>query len=179
MKVNYDPGLHPDDYHRVDKLRLPEEWDRQPQLYRFHADLQTEAEYEHDKAKTHLELTEAEVELEVRGDPASFGLDKATEGSIKAAVIVDKRVIEAKRRLNEAKHTLAVHKAACRTIEQRKAALEHQTTLTLNEFYAHPRVKGEDLRAVNNAKADRAFGAGKRRRAHLSPAANEDDEAGG
>lgn len=164
MKVRYDDDLHPDDYHRIDKHRLPEEWDRQPQLYRFHADLLVEAEYEHDKAKTHLELTEAEVQLEVRGDPPSFGLDKATDKSIEAAVTADKRVIEAKRRLNEAKHAVGVHKAACRTVEQRKASLENQTTLALNDFYAQPRVKGEDLRDVQRAKADRAFGGKNRRR---------------
>ena len=163
-KTRYDDDLHPDDYHRIDKHRLPEEWDRQPQLYRYHADLLVEAEYEHDKAKTNLELIEAEVQLEVRRDPASFGLEKTTEGSIAAAVTVNVHVLEAKRRLNEAKHSVGVHKAACRTVEQRKSSLENQTTLALNDFYAQPRVKGEDLRDVQKAKADRAFGGRAKRR---------------
>ena len=151
------------DYHLIDKYKLDEEWENHPKNYRFCAERVAEAEYRQAFLKTQLELAEAEVELAVRKDPTSYGIEKVTEAVVKALVITDPKVRQAKQKFIQAEHDTDVAKVAVRTLDHKKASLEGDTQLFLAGYFARPHVKGGQAdRAMNDAAAGRAFGKGRK-----------------
>lgn len=144
------------DFHRINKFALDDEWELQPKLYRHYAEQVADAERDHRLTETALELVEAEVELAIRKDTVSAGLEKGTEGEIKKAVIVSEKVRQAKRVEINARHKVDVLKAAVRTLEHRKAALEETCRLFLAEYFSRPRA-GDVGREMEQRKIDQAF----------------------
>lgn len=153
------------DFFNLDPHRLDEEWVEQPRHYHRHAEQLAQAEKDFEYDKTQLKLTEAEVELAVRKQPEKYGLEKSTEAVIKAAVVIHKRVRLAHQAVLESGHRVDLHKAAVRTLEHRKAALENLVQLHLAGYYAQPRARGEAGDKLKERQADRAFGVKKKRRA--------------
>ncbi len=149
------------DFHVINKHKLDEEWEHQPRLFRHYSEKLAVAERDHRLAETALELVEAEVELAIRKDTVSAGLEKGTEGEIKKAVIVNKEVRKAKYNEIDARYKIDVLKAAVRTLEHRKAAIEGECQLFLANYFSKPRA-GEVGKQMEERKSDRAFGNKKR-----------------
>lgn len=163
--ANNGPNAAPD-FFNLDPHRLDEEWVEQPRHYHRHAEQLAQAEKDFEYDKTQLKLTEAEVELAVRKRPEKYGLaEKTTEAVIKAAVATHSRVRLAHQAVLESGHRVDLLKAAVRTLEHRKAALENLVQLHLAGYYSAPRAKGPAGDQMKERQADRAFGSKKKRRA--------------
>src|ERR1700724_3301894 len=83
----------------IDKHRLDEELNKQPQLFREHADILATAKREAAEAKADLKLRTAEakaryeeqsarINLAVRDDPQKYGIEKVREDAIKEAILL-------------------------------------------------------------------------------------------
>lgn len=152
------------DFHDIDKNRLDEEWVAQPRLYRQHAEMAAEAARDLAFAKTQLSLAEAEARQVIKQAPEEYGLEgKTTVDDLKAAVATHKRVRRAQQDVIDKEYRADVVKAALRTIEHRKSALQDLVQLRLADYYAEPRLRGEPGKVMTEGKADRAFGHKKRR----------------
>ncbi len=150
------------DFHVIDKYKLDEEWEQQPRLFRHYSEKLANAERNHRLAETSLELVEAEVELVIRKDTVSAGLEKGTEGEIKKAVIVNKEVRKAKRDEIDAHHKVDILKAAVRTLEHRKAGIQDLVQLWMGDYFSKPRIKGDAGSMMRDRKIDHAFNRGKK-----------------
>lgn len=158
--MNHD--IEPD-FHELDKNRLDEEWVNQPRLYREYADKLAEAERDLSRAEAALKVTRADAELAIRENPAKFGLEKVVEAAVKARVETHKAVVKAHDEVIRVQYRVSLLKAACRTLEHRKAALQELVTLWQNDYFATPRVKGEAGRAMTEQAKRAARRAGQRR----------------
>ena len=119
----------------IDKTSLDQEWVEQPALYFKWAKAAADANSDLDRAKSRLELVEAELASSIRGNPSDYGMDKATDKSVDAAVPLQPEYQSAVRKVNEAKHSLAVANAAVNALEHRKRALSLLVELWIREYY--------------------------------------------
>lgn len=124
----------------VDLDRLEEEWEKQPLLcFEFMTEL-VEAREEMDRRKADLELTDAELDHEVRSRPEEFGLDKVTEPAIKATILCHDRHRAAHHDWLAAKSLVGYLQAAVECVtDQRKKALENEVDLLLGGYWSKPR----------------------------------------
>jgi len=127
-----------------DKHALDVEWHRQPKLYYKYATMAADTRKEWEEAKNNLKVVEAEVSLDVRKNPSVYGLEKITEGTISATVVIDDRVKEAQAAVIEARHEMDIVDAAVAAMDSRKKALEKEVDLWLANYFSEPKVKSED-----------------------------------
>lgn len=129
-----------DDFLRVDKYHLDEEWERQPRLYFQWARKAADARAAVAEAKAALEVAEAEVYRAVRAAPVHYGIDgRVTEDQIKAAVVLQPKYQRALKALNDAKHAVDILDAAVSALDHKKRSLEGEVQLFLASYYAAPR----------------------------------------
>ncbi len=124
----------------IDLDRLEEEWEKQPLLcFEFMSDL-VEAREEMDRRKADLELTDAELDHEVRSHPERFDLEKVTEPAVEAAILRHAKHKGAHERWLAAKSTVGILQAAVECVtDQRKKALENEVDLLLGGYWSKPR----------------------------------------
>ena len=137
---------------QIDEDFLDVEWLEQPRLFLQYSRRASEARDEMERAKQLMDLTKAEVDLDVRKNPGNHKLEKVTEGAISAAILMDSRFQEA---LNEARHNYNVLMGAVSAFEQRKTALENLVKLHGQNYFAGPKVP-HDLGQVREMKKQRA-----------------------
>jgi hypothetical protein len=159
----------------IDKFRLDEEVAKQPQLFREHADILARCEREAAEAKANLELVKAEakarfegeeakINLDIRADPQSYGLDKGREKEIEAAIITQdgyrkaharmlNTIREAQQKCIETDEKESVAKGVVESYRQRKSMIEKAVELLLSDYWAAPK----QPREYKDAKADKAF----------------------
>lgn len=128
----------------IDLNRLEWEWARQPGLYHDAAMKAADKRRDQSRAEAELELTEAEVDREVRQNPAVFGLEKLTEPAIKLAIVASKRYKRAQQDAIEAKHDLDVAEVAVKTLDHKKYALQDEVRLRLSNYFSEPMVKSDE-----------------------------------
>ena len=120
----------------VDRHDLPSEWEKQPQLYMYWAEEYAWAVMDRDKAKEQLELKAADLDSAIRTDPAAYELVKVTEASVAGAVKVQPEYQQAQEKLHQANLVVNRMAAARSAMDHKRKALEHLTTLAINEFYS-------------------------------------------
>jgi GTP1/Obg family GTP-binding protein len=130
--------------YEINKHKLDREWERQPRMYHEVADKLAEAESEVDYLKAKLELVQARISLLIRKEPSAYGLKKLTESLIEKAVITDDEYQAALGDLNEAKNVARHLQADARYLEHRKSAIEHLSKLRIIDYWADPRIGGEE-----------------------------------
>jgi hypothetical protein len=124
----------------IDEDRLDQEWKRQPRLALWAGDKQADAQYAVDNAKNQLELIEAQLTMAVRQTPSEYSLDKITEASIKATVILQPQYQAAAQAINDAQNVLGHLKAMCNGVEHKKRALEKLVDLKLMAWRSEPKL---------------------------------------
>lgn len=132
MDYNQDVEINPD--------ALDVEWARQAQTFLKYSVEQAAARDKADRLKEKLEVYDAGLGLKIRSNPASFGLDKVTEGSVQAAILLDKDHQAASAQLAQARYELEVIGAAVRAMDQKKSALENLVRLQGQNYFAGPSV---------------------------------------
>jgi len=125
----------------VDIHALETEWVNQPKFFMRYALMAAEARRDHEEAKNRVKILEAELSLDVRRDPAKYGLSKTTEDSIKATVITDPTMVLAQKEIIASRHDMDVADAAVTAMEHRKKALEKEVDLYIAGYFSHPKVK--------------------------------------
>jgi hypothetical protein len=151
------------DSYEIDKHRLHAEWERQPKMYHEAADRLAEADGEVDRLKGIMELMAAEVEMEVRENPQGFGMKKATEASVEKAVIMDQRFQRAQSAFLGAKAKARHLRAEVMYLDQRKTALEYLSKLRLADYFADPRISGDEREEGEEQLRKRALSATRNR----------------
>lgn len=136
--------------------RLDQEWLKQSSLYHRFAVKLADAREVWERAKAHRDVTEAEVELEVRRNPLKFDLEKVTEGAVRMTVMADKRYQAAVAGVIKAKHDVDVLEAAVAALDHRKKALENLVQLRLRDYYSDPKAP-PDAELLTNARSFKSF----------------------
>lgn len=123
----------------IDPLRLEDEWVRHPQMVlnvglRI-ADLQHEA----DEAKYQLDAVTADLDKEIRDEPASYGISKLTETIVYNTIVAQPEYKAAVKKKLDAEHDLQKEKAISNALEHKKRALSMLVELWLREYYSDPK----------------------------------------
>lgn len=124
----------------IDPGRLDVECVKQADLFFKWAQAAVDASFDVDRAKLHLDVVKAKLDLECRKDPASFGLAKSTESAVDAAVKTHDDYKEAYEEFIEARKNSKLLDAAVTTMEQKKRMLEVLITLHGQQYFAGPSV---------------------------------------
>ena len=125
----------------IDKFSLPEEWERQPQLYMQWAEAHALAMDEVSRAKEQLDLVKAELDEQIRVDPERFGFDKKpTEAAISACIVKQTIYNDAYKHYLEKNKSSNILAGAKEAMNHKKKALEGLTQLLLGGFYAIPKI---------------------------------------
>ena len=146
LDINTDKIIEPDE--------LDIQWVEQPSLFYKYSDALDAANTEKnnlklevEKQEKHLEKVKAEVELEIRNDPKAFDLEKATDASVKAAVIIDPRTQKSqdklfalKKELNTAQDKVNKGFTWVNTISEKKISLSNLGGLLNQQYFSSPSI---------------------------------------
>jgi len=145
------------DFLKIDELRLDKEWIEQAEIYYRHATGAAKAQHARDEAKSNLDVVRAELSSEIRANPAQYGLEKVTEGTVEAAVLTSPKYAEAVKRVNESNYRLNIRQAAVSALEHRKRALTMLVELHNSNYFADPKVQaGRGVREKMSEAEQRA-----------------------
>ena len=122
----------------VDPLRLDGALLDQPdQRYYWGVQL-ADAQFLADGARGHRDVIAAEADKAIRDDPEAYGLVKATETTVPAAVKATDGYIEADAAYAAARHRVLVLQAAVDGLEHRKRTLTLLVELHTTNYYSEP-----------------------------------------
>ena len=121
---------------KINKLALDEEWLRQPSLYHEWSENHSQALLERDKAKQQLDLMKSELDLEIRKNPAAFGIDKPTENAISNVIIVSDRYQKDLEAVQKSQYDVNVIAGAVEALSHKKSALDNLTRLFLSGYWS-------------------------------------------
>lgn len=126
---------------RIDPEALDVEWLRQPQLMLRYASELAEARTQADFAKDALDVAEAEIDADIRANPAMYIGDdkKLTEATVSGLVTRDQKVRSRAEQLNRARESVGLLQAAVNAIETKKTALENLVRLLGQQYFAGPK----------------------------------------
>jgi len=125
---------------RIDEDALDVEWLDQPSLMQKYIRVTAEADKVLDEAKEALEYCEAELEMGIRADPESYGVEKVTDKSVKSAILIQEEHQELSKAVIQAKFEAKIASGAVKSTEQRKTALENLVKLHGQGYFAGPSV---------------------------------------
>lgn len=141
----------------IDEGSLDEEWIDQPKRYLEYATQLADAKDALERAKASLDVTEAEVEFEIREHPVKHGLKQPIrEGAIKLAVLLHARTKDGLKKVNRCKHRVNVLDAIVTALEHRKRALEKLVDLHGQGYFSKPRTKSKEYEDTVKAKKRKA-----------------------
>lgn len=124
----------------INKYRLDEELVEQPQKFYEWAKAEVMAGEKVATLKDDLEVIKSEVEIRIRKNPTLYDLpDNPKESLIKAAVLVQRKVKKASKRLIKAQRTHGLLKKAEKSFEHRKKSLEGLVSVNMQLHFATPK----------------------------------------
>jgi hypothetical protein len=137
---------------KIDDQLLDVEWCEQPEKMVKYCSIMAEAEKTMDLAKEKLEAVKAEIDKDVRSNPAKYGLDKITDKVAENTVVLQDQYKEASTAYINAKYEFKMAQGAVKAFEQRKDALENLVKLHGQSYFAGPRVP-HDLAQLRGKKS--------------------------
>lgn len=160
----------------IDPLRLDREWQMHPQEYYNWAKAAADAAAAYEQAKSALEVVRAEVDSDVRQDPAAYGLVKTTEDAIKAAIASHGAYTAARQKMLKALHEKDLAEAVVDALDHRRRALDALTQLYIRDYYSQdgPKPVPNETREEYETRAVRSRG-----RDRLARQALGEDDADG
>ena len=124
---------------QLDENRLDEHWLDQAKLMHEHSIRLADARDEHERRKRKRDVVLAEVDLDVRRNPAGYGLEKVTEKAVENSVILEARVQRAEERVLAAKHKVELLQALVHALDDRKKTLENLVSLWSQAYFGEPK----------------------------------------
>lgn len=147
-------GLDYENDVKIDPDALDIEWLNQAELMRKYATYAAYAKQSVDEAKERLDVGKAKIEMDVRSDPAAYGLSKPTEAGIQSTILLQESYQNLVHKYNEAKYEYEIALAGVRSIDQKKTALENLVKLLAASYFAGPQ-SPRDLRQEHLENLDR------------------------
>ena len=126
----------------IDQFNLDNEWIEQPVKYAKFASHLADARLAYDESKRQLELVKAELDRDVRSNPASFGLEKITEPQVTSCIVRQEEYQDAVKAMNKARHEMDLVDAYVTSLDHRKTALVKLVDLFLASYFSRPRASG-------------------------------------
>ncbi len=126
----------------IDPEALDVEWLQQPSLYVKYSTLASRARQEMEEAKDKIDLIKAEIDKEIRDNPAKFtGEDKKpTEAQITSLIIQDKRFKEVNEEYNELRLNFNILMGIVTGMDHKKSALENLVKLNGQSYFSAPSI---------------------------------------
>lgn len=137
----------------IDENALDVEFLDQPAKVVKYARLLAEARRDKDLAKEALDLTKAEINLDIRDNPEKYGLTKITVDAVEACILMEKRYEEAVKEYNDANYEVNVLQGVVNALEHRKSALENLVKLYGQQYFAGPKIP-HDLTEMREQRID-------------------------
>lgn len=132
---------------KINKVLLDEELVRQPQLFYDWAEASANASADKDDAKANLELIKAIEGQKIRDDNKI----KLTNPEVEAAVLKNKRVIEAQKKYLECNRTDNVLAEAKSAFKQRQKSLEGLVQINMQMHFAEPNLNRNNSNDVTES----------------------------
>ncbi len=148
----------------IDPYRLDDEWVRQPQTFRRYSEALANVRRDYEEAKNKLSVVRAETDLAVRKKPGDFGLEKVTEGVVKATVETAKKVVMAEAVVVEQRHEVNMLEAAVGALDHRKRALSDLVSLHLADYFSKPVAREGNRDAMEGVTKQKARQSKRRRK---------------
>jgi len=133
-KFDYENEIH------IDETALDVEWLEQPKLMIKYAKYASLMRKKLELAKEELELVKSELDRDIRNNPESYGLSKATDASVASTMPRVESYKEASKAVIEAKFEADLSMYIVKAFEQRKDALENLVKLHGQQYFAGPKV---------------------------------------
>jgi hypothetical protein len=124
----------------IDRNDLHKECVRQPQEMAKYITAHSQSIFDRDSKKRELQVARADAELDIRSNPETYGLDKITEGAVKAATDKDEEVIRLEDELIACDYAVNLMRGALGAFRDRRMALEGLISLlTMGYWNLEPR----------------------------------------
>lgn len=130
---------------KINKYKLDDECEKQASTYLYWAQKNADAKSDLNDAQDHLKLVLSKVDMDLRENWNPETMGKQTEGSIKAAVENDAKVVAAKKKVSDLQRDVNTLSAAVSAFEHRKEELKNLTSLLIGGFYSAPIAKKEGI----------------------------------
>ena len=141
-----------------DKDDLVGEWTKQPGYFYEYAVRLADSRKAYAEVKAELDLVEADIDMDIREDPAKYGIAKVTEALISNTIKRQKDYRDKQKALIQAKHTMDELDAAVRALEHKKAAIEGLVTLRMAEYYSEPKIPKDHREATQDRERSTVLG---------------------
>jgi len=127
VTLDFDFSVNPDN--------LEYEWVSLP-LFVFNASkMLADDRFSYEELKRQAQVVRADMDMAVRRNPAKFGLDKVTEGTVAAIVNAETQVQDADRRALVAKKVVDTAQAAVAAMSAKKDALNAIVDMKKMNYY--------------------------------------------
>ena len=123
---------------KINKYKLEDECEKQASTYLYWATKNADAKSDLNDASDSLKLVLSQVDMDLREKWDVVTMGKQTEGSIKAAVENNEKVISAKKRVSDLQRDVNTLSAVVSAFEHRKDELKNLTSLLVGGFYSAP-----------------------------------------
>lgn len=152
--MSYDDDMY------IDENALDVEILEQPSLMVKYSQLLAEARRTRDLSKEALDLKKAEIDLDIRDDPAKYDLEKITVAAVEACILMEEEYQTAQKELNDANYQVNVLQGVVSAIDHRKSALENLIKLHGQQYFAGPSTPHDlsDLRKERKEKISHNVG---------------------
>lgn len=124
----------------IDETALDLDWLDQPALMMKYARHSAQMRKNLEEAKQNLDIAKAEVDREIRENPAKFKIEKVTEGSVASAILTAQKYQDAHKAYLDSKFEADMSQGAVNAFDQRKSALENLVKLHGQQYFAGPRI---------------------------------------
>jgi hypothetical protein len=132
----------------IDELALDKECIRLPSDYLKYAHRAADAKRGVDILKSGLDALQAELSNKIRKRPQRYGLEKITEASLNAAVVLQPEYQERSAALVEARHGQEIAQAVVWALECKKRSLTLLVELHGMGYFANPKISERGRDAV-------------------------------
>lgn len=144
----------------IDENVLDVELLKQPSLVAKYSRMLADAQQDKDIAKERLELLRSEISLDIRDNPSKYKLDKVTEGSITACILMEEDFQEAQKEVHATTHKVNVLTGIMKSLDHRKSTIENLVKLFGQNYFAGPAIPHNltDVREEHTAKLEHRIG---------------------
>lgn len=139
-QYGFDRSRYPKTFASVDKHRLDEELEVQADMV---ADFGEEAAYVGyllNVKENERKVLAAKLDLDIRSDPKSYGIDKLTETAIKNEVVLNANYQQLTKEINELMYRADLARYNMTALDHRKRELEKLCDLDARGYYSKPTV---------------------------------------
>jgi hypothetical protein len=138
----------------IDPDELAAELIDQALRYFRYSELYAQSVLDRDRAKESFSQVQAQLDSEIRNDPASYGIPKVTEAAIKSAILLDAKYSAANEEMQQASLVCNTLQGAVTAFDHRKRMLEKICDLKIAGLYSDPTVRKEVKTITEDALTD-------------------------